>query len=227
MAEELFAKLREFDSLSKTKLRHLAEIESQNERLTLLNKKREGNLEKIAELKKSLTTHQSSLAELEAQIKSHSEQRQRILDYGGDEAKAQEFAEKISSAEEKGLEILGEIELAETELQDARGFDQGIGKTIEEISGEVEEIVALEKMSIATIDQRLAGLQEDLPADFRDRLNRVLAKKLAHGPFTRIENGACFMCRFKISRVEESEIDMQKQLKNCPQCMRLFIPYGT
>jgi predicted nucleic acid-binding Zn-ribbon protein len=54
-----------------------------------------------------------------------------------------------------------------------------------------------------------------------------MAKNLAHGPFTRIDQGSCFLCRYKISRVEESEIDMQKALKICPQCSRIFLPYGA
>lgn len=223
----MFAKLREFDSLSKSKQKHQSIIQSQNERLTLLNKKREDNHLRINQLKKEMTVNQSLLAELEAQIKSYSEQRQRIIDYGGDEKKAAEFAEKLEAIEERGLDILSLIESLENELEDARTFDQGIGKTIEEIGAEVSETVSKEQKEITAIEMRLNSLQDELPPEFKDRLKRVLDKKLAHGPFTRIENGACYMCRFKISRVEESEIDMQKQLKNCPQCTRIFIPYGT
>lgn len=223
----MFAKLREFDSLSKTKHKHLATIASQNERLTLLNKRRQVNQQKIEELKNDLSFNQSLLLDLEGQIKIYSEQRQRILDFGGDEKKARDYADKISIEEERGLEILSRIDASESELKDALGFDDGVGRTIEDISSEVKEVVLKEDKEILHIDQRLAALQEDLPLDFRDHLNRVLPRNLTHGPFTRIENGACFMCRFKISRMEESEIDVQKQLRSCSQCTRIFIPFGT
>jgi predicted nucleic acid-binding Zn-ribbon protein len=149
------------------------------------------------------------------------------MDYGGDEKKIQAFTSEIAEQEGRGLEILGELELNEQERNDAKTFLAGIEKTIADIESEVKGEIGKEEEQIKIIDFRLSGLREDLPSDFKQLLEKLLSKNLAHGPFTRIDQGSCLFCRYKISRIDESEIDMQKKLKTCPQCSRIFIPYGT
>ena len=96
-----------------------------------------------------------------------------------------------------------------------------------EIESEVAEEKGKLEKELHSISLRVDLLKEELPSDFRQVLERVSARKLAHGPFTRIEGGSCYFCRYKISRLDESEVDMQKQLKICPQCSRIFLPYGS
>jgi predicted nucleic acid-binding Zn-ribbon protein len=86
--------------------------------------------------------------------------------------------------------------------------------------------VADQKQKVVQAQMRIKLIEDELPTDFKSVLERTLKKNLALGPFTRNENGSCFFCRYKISKLDESEIDMQKQLKTCPQCSRIFLPYG-
>lgn len=227
MSAEWFAKLKEYDSLSKARLTHLQVIKEQEERINKLSLHKTHKNEEVSALKSSFLKLQSEMAEKENQIKSLSEQRQRLLDYGGDEKKITDLSQKIAQLENEGFEVLEALEQNELAREEAKTFLTGLEKTIAEISSEADQVISVEKKGIEQMDLRLKLLQEELPKDFQERLKKVLAKNLAHGPFSRIEQGSCYFCRYKISRIDESEVEIQKQLKNCPQCSRIFIPYGT
>jgi predicted nucleic acid-binding Zn-ribbon protein len=125
------------------------------------------------------------------------------------------------------MELLQILDTNEVERRDTQTFLEGLKKTYDEIASEVVLEVTRHRQEIEQLDLRQSSLLEILPPEYKDLLMRTLKKNPVHGPFTRIESGTCFFCRFKISRVDESEIDMQKKLKTCPQCGRIFIPYGT
>lgn len=206
---------------------HLKNIQEQQERLGKLKQRQVEKESELAELKAQYMQYQDELAEVEKKMKTASEQKQRLLDYGGDDKKIQTFVLEISVLEERGMELLEKLEQNETERADAKQFLTGLEKTTKEIADEVNTEAEKEKAAIANLDLRLSSLKAELPSDFKAQLDKLLSKNLAHGPFTRIEQGSCFFCRYKISRMDESEIDMQKNLKTCPQCSRIFIPYGT
>lgn len=226
MSVETFLKLKEFDSLSKVRINHLKALSEQEDRLSKLNERREANLMQTSILNQSNRDTQQQLFETEKQLKVLTEQKQRLLDIGNAD-KANLMQKDIDELEAKGFEFLERIENNETELADHKTFLTGLEKTIKEIQDEVKEETDKIQNEVKNIDLRLESLKDELPADFQNLLTKTLAKKLAHGPFTRIENGSCFFCRYKISRMDESEIDMQKMLKTCPQCSRIFLPYGA
>lgn len=227
MSVELFFKLKEIDSLTKMKNTHLRAKNEQEDRLSKLNDRRQEALLQSAKLKQDLITLHDELAQLEKKLKTASEQKQRLQDIGGDEKKIAQFQTEIESSEEQGLGLLAREEEIQTEMNDTRQFLTGLDKTILEIKEEVTEEVTKIQAELSNIELRIQLLQDELPSEFKSMLLKVTAKNLAHGPFTRVDQGSCYFCRFKISRIDESEIDMQRQLKTCPQCGRIFLPYGS
>ena len=224
---EMFLKLKEIDSLNKMRISHLKLIEEQQERISKLNDRlQEGNVQTLI-LKQELIQTNDKLAETERRLKLASTQRQHLMDLGGDELKIQQFQREIEQFENDGLELLEQVESIETQIGDNKTFLSGVEKTISEISLEAQPEIEKSQQELKNIDLRISLLEEELPPDFRSILIKITNKKLAHGPFTRIEQGSCYFCRYKISRMEESEIDMQKSLKTCPQCQRIFLPYGS
>lgn len=226
MSLELFSKLREFDSLTKMKLGHEKTIKENEERLIKLQERSKENDLQSAKLKQEILSSRQKLHEIEQKLKMFQEQKQRLIETGQPE-KAETYSPQIDAAEEEGLEILSLIENVENELKDKKTFHEGIQKTINEISSEVEEIKSQEKVSIENLNLRMKLIEEELPAEFKSTLSKVIAKNLAQGPFTKIDSGSCYFCRYKISRIDESEIDTQFKLKTCPQCSRIFLPYGA
>lgn len=227
MSVEVFSKLREIESLSRMRNKHLSAKSEQEDRVSLLNKKRQEHDLQTAKLKQALILTNDKLAEAEKKLKLIVEQKQRLIDYGGDETKIRDFSAQINQLEEEAFSFLQEAEQIENELSDAKTFSEGLEKTISEISQEVSVEVMKADGEVKTLEMRISMLMDELPADFKAMLIKVSSKKLAHGPFTRIDQGSCYFCRFKISRIDESEIDMQKNLKTCPQCSRIFLPYGV
>lgn len=222
-----FFKLKEIDSLTKMRINYLKAKSEQEDRVSGLNKKRQERQNQGDALQQEKFSVHHELAELDKKLKNATEQRQRLKDIGGDEKKILAFTETINECEERGMELLTREEEIDSELGDVKTFLAGIDKTIKEFEEEFAPETQKILQEVANADLRMKLLIDELPSDFRGAYDRTVAKKLAHGPFTRIEQGSCFFCRAKISRQDESEIDMQKILKTCPQCSRIFLPYGA
>lgn len=219
-----FFKLKEIDSVSKMKINHLKAIAEQDDRLSKLNTRLEETNLQTVKIKQEMFTLQQNMYEIEQNLKLYQKQRQNLMGIG---ESGEKYNAQIDEAESQGLMVLEAIEKHDQELKDLRQFEAGVTKTIAEITKEALEIKTKEKEEIKNLDMRLCLLEEELPSNFRELLRNVTAKNLAHGAFTRTDNGSCYFCRYKISRLDESEIDVQHQLKQCPQCERIFLPYGS
>lgn len=227
MSTEIFMKLKEYDSLRKMKLQHQKNIQDQNERLKILNTKKEFTLNAIEDSKKKNSILDQEYFDLEKKMNTCELQVKRIQDIGGDTEKILSFKTEAEKIENILLEHLSQIEEIKKTIKEDKFFLQGLEKTIQEISLEVEDELKKEHGSIDQLNLRLSLIEDCLPEDFRQTLLLTMKKNLSIGPFTRVENGSCFFCRYKISRLDESEIDMQQKLKICVQCSRIFLPYGS
>lgn len=226
MSDEWFFKLKEFDSLGKMKNGHLKSIQEEQNRLSSLNIKRQEVLSDVATLKNELLQLQQEYFEAEKKMNSHEEQAARLSDMGGDQVKIAQFKKDANHLENRLFELLERTEDIQVELDEKKTFLSGLEKTYQEIEVEVQGEIQIHQLGVDQADMRMKLIEEELPSDFKSLLIRTLKKNLAVGSFTRTDNGSCFFCRSKISRTEESEIDMQKLLKTCPQCSRIFLPYG-
>lgn len=227
MSIESFQKLKEIDSLNKIKT-SLAKnhLEEQN-RLKILNDKLNEAIRQSEQNQQKIISFQLELSEIDHKIKLFTEQKKRITEFDGDVEKIKNFDTEIEKLESDGLNLLTEIDLIETEITDKKTFISGLKITIREIEVEVNENLQKIQSELQNLELRINLLMNDLPDHFLSTLKFISSKNLAHGPFTRIDQGSCYFCRFKISRLDESEIDMQKNLKTCSQCSRIFLPYGS
>lgn len=227
MSAEWFFKLKEFDSLGKMRINHLKLIQEQEQRLTKLNIRRQEQLDEASGLRSELLSVQQYYFEAEKKMNTCEEQASRLRAVGGDEAKIANFHKEATTLEDSLFALLERTETIQQELEDKKTFLAGLEKTYLEIESEVKEEIQDNQKGVSQADLRMKLILEELPSGFRDTLERTLKKNLAVGSFTRIDNGSCFFCRYKISRTDESEIDMQQMLKICPQCSRIFLPYGS
>ena len=222
-----FSKLKEYDSLSKKEQQLLGEIEQENLRITKIKNLIDGHLSRRLEIKNKISTTNHLILEKEAQVKTLHEQKTRLINQGLGEEKIKEYEVKINQLENDAFTLLEEVDALETEMQETITFEAGAQKTLDEISEEVNKLTSSKQHEITNIKNHLASIQEELPPHVKDLLLKLIAKKMVHGPFTKIADGACLMCRFKISKIDENEIDVHKNLKQCPQCQRIFLPYGS
>jgi predicted nucleic acid-binding Zn-ribbon protein len=224
---EWFLKLREIDSLGKMRINHLKLLDEQQGRVEKLLERKEMTILQTTSLSQELRSLQQNMFELEKKLKLSSEQKDRLHSLGGDENKIRSLEKEIEHLEIEGFELLDRQENIQKEISENKTFLQGLEKTIAEIELEVSEDKMVQEKELSQITMRLKLLEEELPSDFQKIYQRVLQRKLAHGPFTKVDSGNCFFCRYKISRQDESEIDLQQQLKACHQCGRIFLPHGS
>ena len=227
MSAEWFFKLKEFDSLGKMRIAHLKAIKEQEERLGKLNVKRQEQLDEMSALKMELLSVQQNYFETEKKMNSCEEQAARLSERGGEEFKIANYKKEAADLENTLFKLLERTETIQATLEDKKTFLSGLQNTFNEIEVEVTQEIQENQKGLVQVDLRMKLIQEELPADFKETLERTLKKNLAVGSFTRIDNGSCLFCRFKISRTDESEIDMQKILKICSQCSRIFLPFGN
>jgi predicted nucleic acid-binding Zn-ribbon protein len=134
-------------------------------------------------------------------------------------------AETQARLEDEGLALLMRQQEIDRAADEARTFLGGYDKTLTELRVEIDANLAQARLRRDEALARAAALREDLPADWREKFDRVLAKKLAHGPFSRLTNTRCHFCQHAVSKVFESEVDVLLQLKACPGCGRLLLPH--
>lgn len=226
MTVEWFVKLKEIDSLGKMRINHLKLIGEQQERLNKLHERKELSLLQTNSLNQEQRTLQQSLHDLEKKLRLFSVQKENLISLGGDEDKVAKFDQEIAALEDQGLMLMERQDHIKADVEDAKTFQLGLEKTMSEIDRDVQEDIKNHEEEIQRLDLRLRLLEEELPSNFQQVYKRTQAKNLHHGSFTRVENGSCFFCRYKISRQDESEIDTQQNLKTCNQCGRIFLPFG-
>lgn len=226
MSAESFSKLRELVSLGKMKSDCLRSLAEQEERLKALNIRRQEQQGQLEQLTSDYLSLQQAFHDKEKQLKTSEQQASRLRDVGGDETKIQAFTTEAARLEDELFGLLDKSERLQAEMSDTKTFLQGLENTFQDIKVEVDAVIGQQQTEISRLDSRMQLLEEELPSDFRTILERTRKKNLAMGIFTKNESGSCYFCRFKISKNDESEIDLQMRLKTCPQCSRIFLPYG-
>jgi predicted nucleic acid-binding Zn-ribbon protein len=205
----------------------LKAISEQEERLKSLNGRRQDQLQQLDQLTADYLSVQQTFHDKEKQLKTSEQQASRLKDIGGDEAKIKAFTAEAAKHEDELFGLMEKSELLQTEMVDTKTFLQGLETTYQDIKQEVDAGVKEQRTEIGRLETRIQLLEAELPDDFKNLLERTKKKNLAVGIFTKNESGSCYFCRFKISKNDESEIDMLKLLKTCPQCSRIFLPYGS
>jgi predicted nucleic acid-binding Zn-ribbon protein len=205
------------------RIKHLASIDEQRSRVKKLEERLIASAVEVERLQKELVTHRQELFQIDSRIKLLQQQKDRIFESD----KIASYQSQIEELEDKGLELLTLQENTEIDIKDQHQFSSGLQKTINEINGEAQDLMDKDLNEVKNLDMRLNLIVEELPENFKSLLTKLLSKNLAHGPFTRIESGSCYFCRYKISRLDESEVEGARMLKTCPQCSRIFLPYGT
>lgn len=202
-------------------------MSEQENRLSTLNDKRQTNVLQTEKLQHDAHFLQQELFEIDKKMAESETQKQRVIDTGGNSEKIAAFDLKIQELESLYFEKLTNQEQLDQDKADLKLFLSGLMKTILEIKIEVDEEILKEKTSVEQLDLRLRLLLEELPPEYKNILDKTITRKLALGNFTRIDKAACYFCKSNLSRMEESEIDIQQLLKTCKMCHRIFLPYGS
>ncbi len=204
-----FFLLREFDSLSRENESTQQKIQEEQERL----RRREGEL---AQRKESLSSRELKSKEITHQI---AELDRRLLQHLSIEMK--------TLLEDQGLELMSQQEAIEELIKEDKTFIFGYLKSLDELKFEINAEILNLKSITQSNQNRLDSLLPTIKADWMEKYKKIRAKKLAHGSFSTLEGLHCKFCRHTVSKEFQSDVDVKHQLKSCPGCSRLLLPYKT
>jgi predicted nucleic acid-binding Zn-ribbon protein len=205
----VFFQLKEYDSLCRE---HVSLLKQKSDLIDRLKTRQGDLLQAKSDLQELIDRYKSidrDIIEIDRTLS------QRL----SDESKAEN--------EEKALNLLIAQQEVEVAREEKKTFLVGFEKTVEEITQESNEGIQDLERKIAHLKSRMTQLFSDLPEDFRSLVERVQAKNLSIGIFTKVQEGKCAMCRHKLSLDMQSDIDQKLILKACPGCSRLFLPYSV
>lgn len=204
-----FFQLKEYDSLCRE---HVSLLKQKSDLIDRL-KTRHGELAQA----------KSELLELIDRYKSIDRE---IIDI--DRTLSQRLSDESKAEnEERALNLLITQQAVEEAREDKKTFLVGFEKTVEEITQESNESIQDLERKIIHLNSRIKQLFSDLPEDWKSPVERVQAKNLSIGIFTKVQEGKCALCRHKLSLDMQSDIDQKLILKACPGCSRLFLPYSV
>lgn len=209
-------------------------VNSERTRITKIEDLRLSARESLTEANSQLSEKSQELAQNEIRIEQLQKkiiQSQDALDKAVNEKAAlssqkqlEVFNENLAQEEEMAFKIMEEIESLETLKNDKNTFLAGSEKSLKDIQEEVGNNNAPTIKEIDITKERINLLNQDLDQATLLRLEKLLAKNLKHGPLTKIENSACYICGYSVNATDRDQIEKNLLLKTCGSCSRIFIP---
>lgn len=210
-AEE--SRIQKIEDLRKDARDSLLDLQTQHKEKSQILAQTES---KIDQLQKKLLQSQDALDKAVNEKAALSSQKQ--LDV---------FREELAIEEETAFELMEEIDNFEEFKKDKETFLEGSSKSLSNIKVEVEENTDPLFKKIQITEERIKLLNQSLDQPTISRLDKLLVKKLKHGPLTRIENSACHICGYTVNATDRDQIEKSLLLKSCGSCTRIFIPNTT
>ena len=237
MNKEDFRILKEICGLEDKLTHKEVEINSEKRRITKIEEMRSNRQEESSKLESELQRLEKRSEEIDQNLSNiHTQITQSLnaidnaisekqLESAQSQLNQQKL--KVEELESSAFETLENIEEIIEKMNDAKTFLEGSLKTIEEITNEVDRNIHPINEEISILKERILNLKGQLPTDVISKLEKLIDKNLKHGPLTKIENGACYICRFDINTIDRDKVEKALQLKSCSSCSRIFIPNST
>jgi predicted nucleic acid-binding Zn-ribbon protein len=234
MSMESFKILKEINSLSIRRNELLDLTAGEQKRIVFIENNRAQREETLLSLESQLKQYKTDLTQVENQINLLSLKIEKdkknltsLIDESSIESLSKQIDEmrnKLDNNEEQGLELLEKIEGTVQEIKDCHDFLEGSLESLNEIKEEVDESVSQYQKEVDSINKRDKLLMEELPPNFKSKIELILKKNIQLSSFSRIKGECCEFCRFKLSKVDIIAIEDKLTLKSCQGCSRIFIP---
>lgn len=237
MNKEDFRILKEISGLHGKVLSLTEKIELENSRISKIENLRLEANEALNEANNQLKLKNQELAQNENNIELLNKkitQSQDALDKAVNEKAATSsqkqldvFKENLATVEEVAFGIMEEVDLLEQTISDKKSFLAGSEKSLEEIKKEVETNNTPTLKEVEITKERISLLNQGMEPATVSRLEKLLVKNLKHGPLTKIEESACYICGYTVNATDRDQIEKKLMLKSCGSCSRIFIPNTT
>ncbi len=230
---ELIMILKEYHSLKISSLDIEKSIESEKERLTLIQNKIQQKKDEASQIQIDITNNEKELIQDEESFKKTIqilEQKKQQYDQITDnkqlsslEQHIQELTQTQNLLEEKIFRSMELLEEMSEQKKNCERFQAGASESIKIIQSEVNEI---NKQYQAHIDSNIARLNE-LEKEIEENNLRRYQKswsKFKDTALSRINNRCCDFCGSQISQQEYQVFMRSPEPLSCAGCSRLLIP---
>lgn len=232
-----FQNLIEITSLDKKIHGHMQKINEEIKRIDFLTaniEKRKAELAELTDqinqlnvengqLEKDLFQKTSALSKTKEHLSMATSQKQ--LD--SLEKEIENLEPAISLLEDRGFELLEELEEKETLIADANSFLSGSANTLKDITHEVEQIKTEEEKQIKILEDRSLQLIQACDKSFQTAYQAAQEKFRFKAPITFIQGRDCRECSFAIDEGTRDSVDRNFNLEFCPGCSRLICPLAA
>ncbi len=229
---ESFRHLIEILALKKQNNQNLAEIASENKRISDLEERRkkiliENENLKIEEKNLKLQETQNQIEDLGLRLNKLSSQLSMATTAIQETAfknQIQNIEQEIANLETTYFENLEKSETILTKIQDNEEFFKGSATALEEIKAEAAEIIEKEKSIIENRKKRIDSLMEQCQPSLKN-LYLELDKKFSPKEGTSfLIDKKCSACYVAADASLRSSLEEGRSLEICPNCGRLLIP---
>lgn len=234
MNRESFLKLSMIHKLEIEIGDHFSRIKSQKDRIkSIENKKSEAELtiseseKRLLTIRATLAKNEKSLFETDNAILKTKEHLTHVTTSTQESAITRELANLIpkkAELEETVFKELEEVDSLETIIKDANSFLKGLAESRLEIEAEVLSIATAEEIHIARLQKNVEEEWKALPASLKNSYTQI-KKRHPLSEITYITGGNCHICRIKIGREIETQVERSLALEFCGGCGRILSPH--
>lgn len=233
MDKHTFLKLPLIFSLDREVGEHLKEIESEEARLTHLDKlkaERETHLAHTEEarkvVKKVLADEEKELFNMESNLKKAQAAEGAATNQNQLDAATKTIQTLTPRIEESELLILDQLEKIEEldkKIADDQKFLNGFNTTRTDIAAEVQKVSSEKQEEIKRLESSIDQLLSEIPTVDRELVLLSRKKFRFKQPLAKVMNGNCAVCGAMIDRMTQSQLAKFISIELCPGCGRMLM----
>ncbi len=235
MDKSIFRKFSLISTIDQKIHRHMTTIESEKARIEHVKSQREQKKEHVDHASEALKMTKELLQGEEKelfQIEKQLEKSKVNLDNAKNQQQLSAIEKEIETLSPKQeehetiiLELLEKIEQLELNIKETNNFLTGSEETLQQITGEVGEIVNEEEKEIKSSEQEIAQILKEISPNDKEIFELTNKKYRFNTPLVKIQNGACPKCGSMIDKMTISQVDKGVSIEMCPGCNRILLPH--
>ncbi|RPJ78760.1 MAG: hypothetical protein EHM20_03145 [Alphaproteobacteria bacterium] len=227
-----FRHLIEIEALKKQNQQNLAQISSENKRISDLDERRKKTLLHIENLKLeeknlhlsetlgNLGSHESRYKKLNEQLSLAATEKEQMAF----ENQIQLEKNEIQKFESIYFENLEKSEAIQLDIKTNKEFFEGSANSLEEIKIDVEKNISNEQKSIDNRNQRIQSLMEQIHPNLQSLYLELEKKFKPKSPVSFLIDKKCSECHMQTDSILKNSLEEGRSIETCPACSRLLIP---
>lgn len=227
-----FRHLIEIEALKKQNHQNLAQISSENKRISDLDERRkktsleienltlkEKNLN-LSKTLENLSTLESRLKKLNAQLSLAVTEKEQVAF----ENQIQLVKSEVAKFETLYFTDLETSESIQLDIETKKTFLEGSLKTLEEIKTEVDTNISKEQKIIDNRNLRIQALIDLVQPSLKSLYLELEIKFKPKSPVSFLIDKKCSECHMQTDSVLKNSLEEGRSIEVCPSCGRLLIP---